>query len=58
MTHISKVEIVTALLKEEGVESEYCSPNFVADFAWNRGFRLTSAEVVQISNDYMLEEVE
>lgn len=47
-----KVLYVLALLKLEGIESEHCSPNFVADFAFNRDVLLTSEEVVNISNRY------
>ena len=58
MTYVQKTDIVISLLRDEGIETEYCSPNLVAEFAANRGFHLTCDEVVQISNEYTLEETE
>jgi hypothetical protein len=43
---------VLKMLKKENIDSEYCSPNFVADFSYNRGINLLSDEVVAISNQY------
>ena len=43
---------VLNLMYDEGVEYEYASPNFVADFAYNRGFELSSQDVVYISDTY------
>lgn len=37
---------------DENIEAEFASPNFVADFAYNRGFKLSSDDVVFISNVY------
>jgi hypothetical protein len=47
-----KVLKVLNLLHDEEVDMEYCSPNYVADFAYNRGVNLQSEEVVMISNYY------
>jgi len=48
----SKFTIVRDLMRKEGVDPEYASPNFVKDFADNRGIKLTSEQVVDISNRY------
>jgi hypothetical protein len=37
---------------DENIDAEYASPNFVADFAYSRGFELSSDDVVFISNVY------
>lgn len=39
-------------LKRESVDADLASPNYVADFASNRGFNLASEQVVYISNNY------
>ena len=52
MKQIDNVLDVLNELYDEEIESEYCSPNFVADFAYNRGYKLKSDEVVLISNYY------
>ena len=39
-------------MKKESIDPNYASPNFVKDFADNRGISLTSDEVVRISNNY------
>lgn len=44
--------LILNLLYNSDQDPEYCSPNFVADFAYNRGFELTSDEVVYISDVY------
>ena len=46
------VNDVMKLLKKESIDPNYASPNFVKDFADNRGISLTSDEVVRISNNY------
>lgn len=43
---------VMKLLKKESIDPNYVSPNFVNDFANNRGISLSSDEVVRISNNY------
>lgn len=43
---------VLNLLYDEGADPEYASPDFVADFAYNRGIALQSDDVVFISNVY------
>ena len=58
MTRLSKIAIVIRLLRSNQVETDYCSPNYVADFAINRGIQLTSDEVVHISNIYQLKPTE
>lgn len=50
--HYETIELVLKMLQDETVDAEYCSPNFVADFASNRGITLTSNQVVEISNTY------
>ena len=55
MTRESKIGKVIRLLRSNQVETDLCSPNYVADFAHRRGIELTSEEVVHISNIYHLE---
>jgi hypothetical protein len=43
---------VLNMLHDAEVEAEYCSPNFVADFAYNRRVSLQSEEIVLVSNCY------
>ena len=47
-----KLQLVSRMLKDANIDPELVSPNFVADFAYNRNIELTSNEVVSISNDY------
>jgi hypothetical protein len=47
-----QVLVVLNLLYDDGIDAEYCSPNFVADFSYNRDIELTSDEVVIISDYY------
>lgn len=47
-----KTRTVLDLMYQEKVDPEYASPNFVAEFAYNRGIHLTSDEVVYISDNY------
>jgi hypothetical protein len=54
MTRESKVAKVIRLLRQNQVNGDYCSPNYVADFAAHRGIKLTSDEVVTISRRYEL----
>jgi mRNA-degrading endonuclease YafQ of YafQ-DinJ toxin-antitoxin module len=54
MTRESKIGKVIRLLRSNQVETDYCSPNYVADFATHRGIKLTSDEVLHISNIYQL----
>lgn len=49
---MDKIQLVLKMLQNENVDPEYVSPNFVADFASNRGIVLTSKQVVFISNNY------
>ena len=51
-----KIKKVTRLLRKEKVETDYCSPCYVAEFAYNKNIKLTSDEVVYISDHYELEE--
>lgn len=50
MVNMNKVFKVLTMLHDNGIDSDICSPNFVVDFAFNRGIRLTSSEVVLISD--------
>jgi hypothetical protein len=52
MSKQDKVLQVLNMLYDEAVEAEYCSPNFVADFAYNRDVELESDEVGLVSNYY------
>ena len=45
------VEKVKKLLAEKGVDRDLISPNFVNYFANENGIKLTSQEVVKISNE-------
>ena len=49
---MDKVLTVLNMLYDASMEAEYCSPNYVADFAHNRGIELDCDEVVSISNHY------
>ena len=49
---MAKIMLVLQMLRNERINSEYCNPNFVADFAYNRGIELSSNEVVYISDIY------
>lgn len=55
MTRISKIGKVERLLRQNGVFSGKASPNYVADFCLERGIKLTSEEIIQISDTYRLE---
>lgn len=48
----SPVKRTLRLLADANIEADVASPNFVADFASNRGVSLESAEVVEVSNAY------
>jgi len=56
--YMDSVDKVKKLMKIEDIPTDLASPNFVSDFAWNRGgtpnkiSSLTSDEVVEISNTY------
>ena len=50
-------EKVIALLHNERVEANYVSPNFVSEFALNRGIKLSSKSVVTVSDLYIEREV-
>jgi len=39
---------IVKLLKKQKIKN--ISPNFIADFAYNRGIHLTSQEVININN--------
>ena len=54
MTRESKIGKVIRLLRQNKVKAKYCSPNYVADFAFNRGIKLSSEEIVYISDTYRL----
>jgi hypothetical protein len=47
-----KVKKVARLLKSSDVDPDIVSPNYVADFAYNKNIKLTSDEVVYISDNY------
>jgi len=47
-----KFKKISDLLQKEKIKDKYISPNFVKDFAHNRGIDLTSEQVVNISNKY------
>ena len=49
---MSGYELVIKWLKLEQIDADLVSPNYVADFASNRGVYLTGADVVEISNNY------
>lgn len=47
------IKKIIGLMKKEKIKSKDASPNFVADFAYNNGFKnLKSAEIVYISDNY------
>ncbi len=48
-----KCNKVIDLLKDNGVDVDEASPNFVAQFASDYGYELTSDEVVYISDNYV-----
>ena len=48
----SKFQKVVTLLKKYKVNPDYCSPNLVAEIAYNNKIYLTSYEVVYISDNY------
>ena len=48
----SKFQKVVVLLKKYKVNPKYCSPNLVAEIAYNNEIYLTSYEVVYISDNY------
>lgn len=48
----SRVLQVLKLLHAENTDAEYCSANFVADFAHEHGITLNSRQAVVISNVY------
>ena len=43
---------VIDLIRDNGVDADEVSPNFVAQFADDYGYELTSDEVVYISDNY------
>lgn len=43
---------VNRMLKRSGVKVNECTPNYVAEYAFNKGIKLTSEQVVRISNNY------
>ena len=47
------IKKVMKLLKDAKIDESLVSPNFVADFAYNRGISLSSYDVVYISNSYL-----
>ena len=49
-----EVEEVIELMRKEKIPTDSASPNFVKDFADNRGISLDADEVVEISNQYEL----
>ena len=48
-----KCNKVIDLMKDNGVDVDEASPNFVAEFASDYGYELTSEEVVYISDNYV-----
>ena len=48
----SKFQKVCILLKKYKIDPDYCSPNLVAEIAYNNNIYLTSYEVVYISDHY------
>ncbi len=52
MTRESKMGKVIRLLHQNEIEPDLASPNMVAEFAYNRKIRLTSEEIVKISDSY------
>ena len=47
-----KIYKIYKLLKKARIEPDITSPNFIADFSYNREIYLSSDEVVYISNNY------
>jgi len=47
-----KIAIVLKKLKKAKYNSDIVSPNFVAEFSYNRKIYLTSSEVIYISKKY------
>lgn len=43
---------VNRMLKRSGVKVNECTPNYVAEYAFKKGIKLTSEEIVRISNNY------
>lgn len=54
MTRLSKIGKVKRLLHQNEVDGDLCSPNYIAEFTSSRGIKLTSEEVIQISDTYDL----
>lgn len=48
-----KCNNVISLMKDNGIDVDEASPNFVAQFADDYGYELTSEEVVYISDNYV-----
>lgn len=53
---MDKVMYILNLLYDEEVESEYCSPNLVAYFAGKHSIKLSSDDIVYVSDVYGTED--
>jgi hypothetical protein len=51
MNYLKALKVIR-LIKLTDIESDYVSPNFVAEIAYNNKVKLTSDEVVYISDNY------
>jgi hypothetical protein len=47
----TKILRIIKLIVKSKIDTDYCSPNFVADIAYSHKIKLTSDEVVYISNN-------
>jgi len=54
MTRESKIGKVIRLLRQNQVDGDLCSPNYVADFCASRKIKLTNEDIVYISDTYEL----
>ena len=49
---MTKIDKILAMLKKDKIDPEYASPNFIANYSYNRHFRLTGNDIIYISNTY------
>ena len=47
----TKINKIVSYLRKHQVDLDYCSPNYIADTAYDIGIKLTSAEIVYISDN-------
>ncbi len=52
MINYIKVKRIIKKLERDKIDRDIASPNYIAEYSYNRGYKLTSDEVVYISNKY------